>query len=76
MRAALQLKIRYGLRDDPSAERVALWAADTAARIANGEDPDGAGRAAAFSHLEGVETRIYLSEADNVEALLKALAQK
>jgi len=76
MNIDVKLKVKFGLRYDPSPAQIAAWARDVAERIASGEDPEEAGREAAFDHFEGVDHCAYFSEADNIQALLKALAAK
>ena len=76
MNIAVKLKVKFGLRYDPTSEQIAAWSQDLLARIERGEDPEEAARYAAFSYFEGVDQCLYASEADNILALLKALATK
>ncbi|WP_420606536.1 hypothetical protein [Novosphingopyxis sp.] len=76
MNFALKLKVKFGLRSDPTSEQIAVWSQDVLARIERGEDPEEVAREAAFAHFEGVDQCLYASEADNILALLKALAAK
>ncbi len=76
MNVAVKLKIKFGLRHDPTDDQISAWLRDVTDRLQGGEDPEEAARDAAFAHFEGVDKCSYASEADNIQALLKALAAK
>lgn len=76
MSIAVKLRIKFGLVDDSSLDQIAAWSAAVAAGIARGDDPEEAGRSAAFDHFEGVDRCFYASEADSIMALLRALTAK
>lgn len=68
------LRIKYGLTEDPSDSSVARWADRVRALIAEGTDLEQAGRAAALEIFGELEAIFYFSEADTIESLL-ALAR-
>lgn len=72
----VKLKVKYGMRRDPSDEQIAAWWEEVGRLVSAGEDPENAGRAAAVTHFQGVDECVYGSEADNIAALLNALAAK
>lgn len=76
MNIAVKLKVKFGLRHDPTDEQIAAWSEAVTERVARGDDPEEAGRDAAFDHFEGVDLCVYGSEADNITALLRALSAK
>lgn len=70
------LRIKYGLTDDPSAELIVAWAERTSALAVTTGDPEQAGRRAArevFGELDGI---LYFSAADTIEALLARARSK
>lgn len=76
MEIAWHLKIRYGLERDPVDSEITAWQEATENLIAEGLAPDDAGDQAARFLLPGYRSRVLKAEADNVEALLRALAKK
>jgi hypothetical protein len=78
MMAALahNLKIKYGLRNDPSESLVRAWAEATRASIARGVDREEAGRDAAKALFIDYRTHHYASEADTIEMLLRQAGGK
>jgi len=76
MNVAVKLKVKFGLRKDPTDNQISAWLRDVVNRVHCGQDPEDAGHEAAFVHFKGVDQCLYGSEADNIQALLKALAAK
>ena len=76
MTVAVKLKVKFGLRKDPTDDQISAWLRDVVRRLHRGQDPEDAGRKAAIVHFKGVDQCLYGSEADNIQALLKALAAK
>lgn len=72
----VKLKLKYGLRRDPSNEEIAAWSKVVRQLVSGGADPEDAGRKAAVAHFAGVDECLYGSESDNIAALLNALAAK
>jgi len=64
------LRIKYGLTDDPSAELIAAWTERVRDRAAETDDPEQAGRKAALEIFGELDRILYLSQADTIEALL------
>jgi hypothetical protein len=73
---ALNLKIKYGLERDPTDAEVAEWLRVTRNLLAEGEPLEKAGALAAQYVLPGYQTHVYKSQAQNLEALLRAAAKK
>ncbi len=73
---AEQLRIKFGLDRIPSDAEVAEWRRVTENLIREGELSEKAGEIAAQYVLPGYRSRVFKSEADNIEALLRALARK
>lgn len=72
----VKLKVKYGLGRDPSNEQIAAWSKLVGQLVSAGADPEDAGREAAVANFVGVDECLYGSEADNIAALLNALAAK
>ena len=72
MAAAHNLKIKYGLRNEPTDAQVKLWAQVTRQVASQGHALDTSGAAAAKQVFPDYRTVVYASEADTIEALLKA----
>lgn len=70
------LRIKYGLSDDPSDELIIEWAARVANLTANGEGSDQAGRQAALEVFGELDKVLYFSAADTIEALLARAKEK
>lgn len=70
------LRIKYGLGTDPSANKQAEWARLTREYIAVGRDRDQAGDLAARRIFSDYQTHAYASQADTLEALLRAAEEK
>lgn len=73
---AEKLRIKFGLDRLPTDAEVAEWRRVTENLIREGEPSEKAGQVAAQYLLPGYRSRIFKTEADNIEALLRALAQK
>ena len=73
---AEQLRIKFGLDRLPTEVEVREWRRVTENLIHEGEPAEKAGDLAAQYHLPGYRTRVFKTEADNIEALLRALARK
>lgn len=70
------LRIKYGLTEDPDGALIAAWAVRVAQLTVGGLDAEQAGRKASlevFGELEGI---LYFSQADTIEALLTRAAEK
>lgn len=70
------LRLKYGLTEDPDGALIAVWAVRVAQLTASGVDAEQAGRKASlevFGELEGI---LYFSQADTIEALLMRAAAK
>lgn len=76
MTVAESLRIKYGLDRLPTDLEVAEWQRVTENLIREGEPVEKAGHLAAQYCLPGYQTRVFKTEADSIEALLRALAQK
>lgn len=76
MTIAVKLKVKFGLRNDPTEDQIIAWSRNVTTRMLDGQDAEEAGREAAFDHFDGVDRCCYGSEADNIQALLKALAAR
>jgi hypothetical protein len=71
---SVKVKVKYGLRYDPSPEQLQRWLRSVDQMITDGLDAEVAGREAAFDIFPDVESCFYGSEADNIQALLSALS--
>ena len=70
------LRIKYGLDDNPSPAAVAQWVAATEALLEEGVPPEEAGRRAAGATFGQLERILYFSEADTLAALLARAREK
>lgn len=76
-RISHELRIKYGLPDEPDAKAIHNWGTHAKSLIEQGEDVEIAGRKAAFVYFKGVDTVLLFSEADTIESLLaRALAKE
>ncbi len=66
------LRIKYGLRNDPAQDLVRRWVQTTESLIRAGEARERAGRVAASEIFPDFNTMVYASEADDIESLLDA----
>lgn len=73
---AEQLRLKYGLDRVPTDAEVAEWRRATENLVREGEPSEKAGEVAAQHLLPGYRSRVFKTEADNIEALLRALAEK
>lgn len=64
------LRIKYGLSDDPDDRLVSAWAQRVVALSAEIDDPEQAGRRAALEVFGELDRTLYFSQADTIEALL------
>ncbi|WP_420606534.1 hypothetical protein [Novosphingopyxis sp.] len=76
MTIAESLRIKYGLDRLPTNPEIAEWRRVTENLIREGEPAEKAGDLAAQYNLPGYKTHVFKTEADSIEALLRALAQK
>ena len=76
MSVGSQLQIKYGLQRVPTDAEISEWYRVTQNLIREGEPAEKAGELAAKYHLPGYRTHVFKTEADNIEALLRALARK
>ena len=66
-----QLRIKYGLRNEPSDALVKRWVQVTRALTTQGFTLENAGAAAARQVFPDFRTVVYASEADTIETLLR-----
>lgn len=71
-----QLFIRFGLLSQPSPNAINQWIKITEQLIAQGYSEQQAADKAAFQVFPDFNSRVYLSQADTIEALLAALRKK
>lgn len=71
-----QLRIKYGLGVDPSAQNQARWAEETERLIRSGISREEAGERSARLLFPDFRTRIYAGESDTIETLLDAAKRK
>lgn len=71
-----QLFIKYGLRSRPSEQTAKQWAQQVESLIWHGFSPETAGDIVAKSLFPDYNTAVYASEADSIEALLAAAAER
>ncbi|MEG3082053.1 hypothetical protein U1707_00220 [Sphingomonas sp. PB2P12] len=67
---AHKLRIKYGLTRDPSDVQITKWRRRVEEAIANGDEPEQAGRAAALEAFGELDAILLFSEADTIKALL------
>lgn len=70
--SAHNLRIKYGLRNEPTDAQVKLWARITRQVASQGHSLEASGAAAAKQIFPDYRTVVYASEADTIEALLRA----
>ena len=70
------LRIKYGLRVDPTDTQIRQWAHATREAIARGESRDSAGRTAASRFFAGVGSVKYAAEAETIQALLEEIKKR
>lgn len=70
------LRIKFGLINNPTAAQQASWASVTEALIRQGSTPADAGWAAAKQVFPDFRQRVYLSEGDTIEFLLRRVNDK
>lgn len=70
------LRIRYGLRLDPSQSQIDAWVQRTRELIRNGYSPEAAGDLAARELFPDYRTHAYASEAETIATLLEAAGKK
>jgi len=73
---ANKLKIKYGLRNDPTPEQIRRWEESTREAIARGIPRERAGETAAQANFIGYKQTVYASEADTIETLLLEAGKK
>ena len=71
-----QLLIKYGLGSQPPEQMSTRWVSEVRSLIQRGIDPDEAGREVAKRLFPDYNTHHYASEADSIEALLAAAAER
>lgn len=64
------LRIKYGLTDDPSDDEIEKWAARVAELVVRGAEVGDAGREASLEVFGELDALLYFSEADTIESLL------
>ncbi len=70
------LRIKYGLSEDPSEDLIEAWAIRVEQLRAEAQDPELAGRQAALETFGELEKVLYFSVADTIEALLARAREK
>ena len=70
------LLVRYGLGKEPDAASQARWAAVVRQLVNSGMNRDVAGEAAARQVFPDFHTRVYASESDTIETLLRLAEDK
>lgn len=70
------MRIKYGLRDNPSADQQSQWARLVRRYIDQGWEREAAGHRAAADLFPDYKTRVYAAEADTLEALLRAAEER
>ena len=70
------LKIKYGLKDNPSEKEILRWVEITISNIRRGMGSEAAGHSAAKSLFSDYQTRMYASEADTIAQLLEQAGDK
>lgn len=73
---ATDLRVKYGLNDDPTPDAIQAWAKAVETLLADGIPSEAAGRRAAVSTFGKVDQILYFSEADALEALLQRAQAK
>jgi hypothetical protein len=74
--AGVGLRIKYKLREVPTREQAAEWAALVEGFLREGVEPEKAGRRAADQLFEIVPNLVLKAEADTIEALLDQAKKK
>jgi hypothetical protein len=74
--AGSALRIKYGLANDPSESKILEWARQTRTYQQRGFGLEQAGDVAAKLLFPDYRSRYYASEADTIEALLRAAEGK
>ncbi len=70
------LRIKYGLTEDPSDALIRNWADRVSALITETGDPEQSGRQAALEVFGELDRILYFSAADTLEALLARVKEK
>ena len=70
------LRIKYGLRNDPNSDQALRWARRVRELIRQGNSAEIAGDVVAKELFLDYKTHVYASEADTLEALLRAAEGK
>lgn len=70
------LRIRFGLTEDPDERLIATWAARATELAVGGLDAEQAGRTASREVFGELDSIAYFSQADTIEALLARAAEK
>ncbi len=73
---AHKLRIKYGLTRHPSDVQISDWGRRVEAAVANGDEPEQAGRAAALETFGELDAVLLFSEADTIKALLAQARSK
>lgn len=71
-----RLRIKFGLRDNPTVERQKFWAEVTERLVTQGYTRDQAGRMAAQQVFADFNSMVYASEGDSIEMLLQRIRDK
>lgn len=64
------LRMKYGLTDDPSDDAIEKWADRVAELVEQGAEAGDAGRQASLDVFGELDALLYFSEADTIESLL------
>lgn len=76
METKLALRIKYGLRVDPTDAQIRQWVQATRESIMQGKSHEAAGWDAAARFFAGVGEIKYAAEADTIEALLEEIKKR
>lgn len=71
-----RLRIKFGLTNNPTAERQKFWADVTDNLVKQGYTRDQAGRMAAQQAFADFGSMVYASEGDTIEMLLQRIRDK
>lgn len=71
-----RIRIKYGLRNNPSLTQQQQWAAAVERLVGQGYSREDAGRMAAKELFSDFGTMVYASEGDTIEMLLQRIRDK
>ena len=71
-----RIRIKYGLRNNPSLTQQQQWAAVVERLVSQGHSREEAGRMAAKETFSDFDSLVYASESDTIEMLLQRIRDK